>query len=122
MGMETAIVVGFVVLISVAVDVIIYGLTKILPKRKPTDLKYLRWESGNISVGLPKYVLPFQYYGFMILFMAFEPIIVLMLLFSLFPGVEFYQFLLIAWIALLPALYFAYKLAYVAAERREIYG
>lgn len=119
---ETAIVVGFVVILCILVDVIIYGLSKILPKRKPTDLKYLRWESGNISVGLPKYVLPFQYFGFMMLFMAFEPIVVLMLLFSLFPDVAFYKFLLIAWIALLPALYFAYKLAYAAAERREIYG
>ena len=120
--MEDAIVVAFVIVLSFIVDVAIYSLSKILPKRKPTDLKYTRWESGNISVGFPKYVLPFQYFGFVVLFMAFEPIIVLMLLFSLFPKIAFFQFLLIAWISLLPALYFSYKIAYDAAERRDVYG
>ncbi|AKG92305.1 NADH dehydrogenase subunit A [Geoglobus ahangari] len=120
--MDEVIVVGFVIILSVVVDVVIYGLSRILPKRNPTELKYLRWESGNISVGLPKYTLPMQYYGFVVLFMAFEPIVVLLLLFAAFPGLDYLKFLAISMIALLPGFYFAYRIAYDAANRRDVYG
>ncbi|WP_456369024.1 NADH-quinone oxidoreductase subunit A [Geoglobus sp.] len=120
--MEEAIVVGFVIILSVVTDVLIYGLSRILPKRNPTDLKYLRWESGNVSVGLPKYVLPMQYYGFVVLFMAFEPVVVLLLLFAAFPGVDYLKLLAISMIALLPGLYFAYRISSDAANRRDVYG
>jgi len=120
--MDEVIVVGFVIVLSVVVDIAIYTLSRILPKRNPTELKYLRWESGNISVGLPKYTLPMQYFGFVILFMAFEPIVVLLLLFAMFPGINYLKFLAISLISLLPAFYFSYQLACESADRRDVYG
>jgi len=120
--MEEVIVVAFVIVISIVTDVAVYAISRILPKRNPTELKYLRWESGNLSVGVPKYTLPMQYYGFVVLFMAFEPVIVLMLLFAMFPGVEFFKFLVIALVAMLPAFYFTYRIASVASNRRDVYG
>ena len=120
--MEEVIVVAFVIVISIVADVAVYGISRILPKRNPTELKYLRWESGNISAGLPKYTLPMQYYGFVVLFMAFEPVVVLFLLFALFPGVEYLKFIAISFIAMLPAFYFTYKIASVASNRRDAYG
>ncbi len=120
--MNEVIVVGFVILVSVLTDLAIYAISKVLPKRNPNDLKYQRWESGNISVGYPKYTLPMQYFGFMVLFMAFEPIIVLLLLLSVFPSLNFIKFLVIAFLSLIPALYFSYDVAYKSADRRDVYG
>ncbi|ADC65852.1 NADH dehydrogenase subunit A [Ferroglobus placidus DSM 10642] len=120
--MEGAIVVAFVIVLSLIVDVSIYLLSKILPKKKPTPLKYERWESGNISVGFPKYTLPMQYYGFLMLFMAFEPVVVLMLLFAMFPGVTYLEFLIFVLVVMLPAFYFAYKIADEVSHRRDVYG
>ena len=120
--MYEVIVVAFVIVISIVTDVAVYAISRILPKRNPTELKYLRWESGNVSAGLPKYTLPMQYYGFVVLFMAFEPVVVLLLLFALFPGVEYLEFLAISFIAMLPAFYFAYRIASIASNRRDVYG
>ncbi|MBE8539777.1 NADH-quinone oxidoreductase subunit A [Geoglobus acetivorans] len=120
--MEEVIVVAFVVVVSFVVDVAVYLLANILPKKNPTPLKYERWESGNISVGFPKYTLPMQYFGFLVLFMAFEPVVVLILLFAMFPGLDYLKFLAIALVSMLPAFYFSYKLADEASHRRDVYG
>jgi len=59
-----------------------YGLYKflllILPS-KPNPLKVSRFEAGNIPTGLGRLWFPLQYYGYLLLYVILEPIIVLLL-------------------------------------------
>ena len=119
--MQEIIIIGIVIVVCLLLDGIILGLTKILPKRNPTDLKYLRYEAGNIPLGVPKWTLPFQYYGFMIMFMALEPVLVMLLIFSVFPSMSSAYLLAIALVMFLPALYFTYNYAVNVANRRDVY-
>ncbi len=106
-----AIIVLLVIGVAIATDVIILLLAKIFPKYRPTEVKLQRFEAGNPPIGTPKWVLPMQYIGFMILFMAAEPIIVLLLLLSAKPSIDVYAATVIAFILLLPAIYVAYNSA-----------
>jgi|Deesub1362A_J573_1020465.scaffolds.fasta_scaffold00772_8 NADH-quinone oxidoreductase subunit A len=119
--MEEIIVVGIVVVVCLLLDGIILGLAKVLPKKNPTDLKYLRYEAGNIPLGVPKWTLPMQYYGFMVMFMALEPVVVLLLIFSVFPSISSAFLLAIALVMFLPAIYLVYDYAVKIANRRDVY-
>jgi len=66
----------------------------------------------------PKYTLPMQYFGYMFLFMAAEPIVVILLLFSAYPGLGFSVLLLLSLLLLIPALYVGYKIALEMAESK----
>jgi len=113
--------VALVIIIAVLTDVALLLIARILPKRKPTDLKYMRWEAGNIPLATPKYVLPMQYYGYLILFMALEPVAVLFMLIAVYPAYAIQLFALSA-IIIAPAVYYAFYQAYELAERRDFYG
>ncbi len=122
---ENIIVVTFLLVLCVAIDVIILILAKVLTMKKPSTAKIQRFESGNPPIATPKFVLPMQYVGFLLMFLGCEPILVLFLLLSLKP-LEFVHLLVIGLILLIPAIYASYKCAYDIAyvlPRRELrYG
>ncbi len=116
--MESALIVGIVIAVALVTDAAILILVKILPRYRPTDVKLARFEAGNPPLGLQKWKLPMQYIGFMLLFMAAEPIIVLLLLFSAFPTLDVYVITLLAFIFLLPAIYVGYNYSLEIAKLR----
>ncbi len=120
---ENALVVVALIAICLITDVVILILAKVFPRYRLTTLKIQRFEAGNPPLGIPKWILPMQYLGFMLMFMAAEPILVILLLLSAFPGVEVYLITLIAFILLIPAVYVAYRYSEeIARLRRVSYG
>jgi NADH-quinone oxidoreductase subunit A len=121
---ENALIVIILIAVCIVTDVAILVLAKIFPKYRPTEIKHQRFEAGNPPLGVPKWVLPMQYVGFMLMFMAAEPILVLLLLFSAFPRLDVYAITLIAFILLLPAVYagYQYTLEIAKLNRGDVYG
>ncbi len=113
---ENVVLIGVVLAVCVLTDVALLLLVKILPMYYPSDLKVSRWESGNLPIKHPKFTLPMQYFGFMFMFMAAEPIIVLLLLLSAYPSMEFIALMLMVLLLLLPAIYVGYKAAIEMAD------
>lgn len=113
---ENFVVVITLIGICVLADVAILILAKIItPRSKPTVAKIQRFESGNPPVGMPKFVLPMQYVGFLLMFLGCEPIVVLFLILS--PAPHIIPTLLLSLILLLLGIYFSYKYAYEIAYR-----
>jgi NADH:ubiquinone oxidoreductase subunit 3 (subunit A) len=115
---ENVLIIGVLILICVLTDGILLLLVKILPTYDPTEVKMMRWEAGNPPMKFPKYTLPMQYFGYMFLFMAAEPIVVILLLFSAYPVKGFSVLLLLSLLLLLPAIYVGYKIALEMAESK----
>lgn len=115
---ENIFIIAVVVVICVLVDGILLVLVQGLPKYNPTEIKMMRWEAGNPPMKNPKYTLPMQYFGYMFLFMAAEPIVVIMLLFSAYPGLSFSVLLLLSLVLLLPAIYAGYKISVEMADSK----
>ncbi len=115
---ENALIIGIVVAIALITDAAILILAKLLPRYRPTNVKMQRFEAGNPPVGTPKWALPMQYLGFMMMFMAAEPIIVMILLFSAFPTIDVLALTLLAFVLLLPAVYVAYNYSLDIAKLR----
>ncbi|NVM23585.1 MAG: NADH-quinone oxidoreductase subunit A [Desulfobacterales bacterium] len=116
---ENVLIIGVLVLICVLVDGILLLLVKVLPRYNLTEIKTMRWEAGNPPMKFPKYTLPMQYFGYMFLFMAAEPIIVILLLFSAHPSLSFTMLLLLSLLLLLPAIYVGYEITLEMAEARS---
>jgi len=116
---ESALVVAIIIAVALITDIAVLILIRILPRYRPTEVKLQRFEAGNIPIGIPKWTLPMQYLGFVIIFMCFEPIIVLLLLTSAIPLVESYLLTLIALILLLPALYVGFNYSLEVAGLRR---
>jgi len=116
--LENALIIGVLVLICVLVDVVLLLLVQVLPKYNLTEIKTMRWEAGNPPMKFPKYTLPMQYFGFMFLFMAVEPIVVILLLFSAYPSASFMILLLLSLLLLLPALYVGYTITLEMAKSK----
>jgi NADH-quinone oxidoreductase subunit A len=114
--LENALIIGVLVLICVLVDAILLLLVRVLPRYNLTEIKTMRWEAGNPPMKFPKYTLPMQYFGFMFLFMAVEPIVVILLLFSAYPSASFTVLLLLSLLLLLPALYVGYTMTLEMAK------
>ncbi len=115
---ENALVVIILIVICLITDVAILILARIFPRYRPTIEKVQRFEAGNPPVGLQKWTLPMQYLGFMLMFMAAEPILVIILLISAISMLETYVLTLIAFILLLPTIYVAYKYSEEIARLR----
>jgi len=115
---ENALIIGIVVAVALITDVAILVLAKLLPRYRPTEVKIQRFEAGNPPLGVPKWTLPMQYLGFMLLFMAAEPIIVILFLFSAFPTLDVYALTIIAFVLLLPAIYVGYSYSLDIAKLR----
>ena len=118
MMIENVLIIGVLILICVLTDGILLLLVKILPRYDPTEVKMMRWEAGNPPMKFQKYTLPMQYFGYMFLFMAAEPIVVILLLFSAYHGLSFLVLLLLSLLLLLPAIYVGYKIALETAEQK----
>jgi len=106
---ENLLVLVLIVAVALLTDVAVLLLVKYLPRYRLTPVKVQRFEAGNLPVGYPKWVLPMQYLGFVILFLALEPVFVLILLLSAVKSTDVYAFTLIALALLLPALYAGYN-------------
>ena len=115
---ENTLIVVIVVAVALITDVAVLILAKILPRYRPTDIKMSRFEAGNPPLGHQKWTLPMQYIGFMIMFMAFEPILVLLLLFSSTPNLDIFALTILAFLLILPALYVAYNYSLEIAKLR----
>ena len=113
---ENVLIIAVLVVICVLVDGVLLLLVKVLPRYNLTEIKTMRWEAGNPPMKFQKFTLPMQYFGYMFLFMAVEPILVLLLLFSAHPSTSFTVLLLVSLLLLLPALYVGYKMALEMAE------
>lgn len=109
--LKNVIVVVAVIAVSLLIDGAILTLTKILPRANPTPVKLQRFEAGNPPIGVPKYTLPMQYMGFMFMFMAAEPALVILLLISASPTFDGTILLALILILLLPAVYVSYRMA-----------
>lgn len=116
---ESALIIAIVVAVAIITDVAVLVLIKILPRYRPTPVKLQRFEAGNIPIGIPKWTLPMQYLGFVVIFMTFEPVIVLLLLISALPSLESYLITLIAFLLLLPALFVGYRYSLEVAGLRR---
>jgi NADH-quinone oxidoreductase subunit A len=121
MIIDNIIVIGAVIVISLVMDGAILILTKILPKYNITEIKESRFEAGNLPIRNPKHRIPMQYFGYMYMFMAIEPVLVLLLLFAAYPSLDFYMLLGISAILFIPAVFFGYKLTLSMAYGREAY-
>ena len=115
---ENALIVTIVIVVALIADIAILVMAKILPRYRPTDVKISRFEAGNPPLGSQKWTLPMQYLGFMVMFMAFEPILVLLLLFSSFPNLDVFALTILAFLLILPGLYVAYNYSLEIAELR----
>ena len=51
-------------------------------KPKPEGIKFERWESGHIVKGPARVKVGFQYFGFLIMFAALEPVVITLLIIS----------------------------------------
>ncbi len=118
--MESALIVGILIGVCIIMDIAILGLAKILPRKNPTPVKIQRFEAGNPPLGVPKFVMPMQYMGFMVMFMALEPILVLLLLLSAHPTSGFAYLVLLSIVLIIPPIYVAYNYSLdIAIIRRE---
>ncbi|MCW7079110.1 MAG: hypothetical protein OCU22_08310 [Canidatus Methanoxibalbensis ujae] len=102
-----ALIILLLVLICLIIDGVMLLIVKILPKYNLTEVKKSRWEAGNVPMPDYKYVLPMPYFGFMFLFMAVEPVIILYLLFI--SCHNFLLYLLLSLVLVLPAVYVGYR-------------
>jgi NADH:ubiquinone oxidoreductase subunit 3 (subunit A) len=118
---EAVLIIAVLIVICVLTDGVLLVLVKLLPRYNLTEIKTWRWEAGNPPMKFPKYTLPMQYFGYMFLFMAAEPIIVIMLLFSAHQGsTGFWVLLLLSLLLLLPAIYVGYEVTLTMAESKGI--
>ncbi|ADB58625.1 NADH-quinone oxidoreductase subunit A [Archaeoglobus profundus] len=107
--MDALTLIGLVVAVGLVIDLIMLILTKLLPEKVKSEVKEMRYEAGNVPIERPKHALPFQYVPYLILFLAVEPIAVLMLLLS--PFSDYIKFLAVTLALLIPPLLGGVKLA-----------
>ncbi len=106
---ENALAVILLIAVCLLIDGVMLILIKVVPMKKPTPVKLERYESGHIPTIPPKYTLPMQYFGYVFMFMACEPILVLLLLFVEKPNVFTVGLVTLAFVLLTPAFYVSYK-------------
>jgi len=106
---EEVFVIGLVIGVCLITDVAIIVMAKLLPKYNLTELKTSRWEAGNLPVESPKYLLPMQYLGFMLIFMAVEPIAVVLFILSACPHINYYILLILLTMILVPGILIGYR-------------
>ncbi len=119
---ENALVVVLLFVVCIVMDIALLILSKILPMYYPSEVKQSRWESGNLPIKNQKFVLPMQYFGYMFMFMAAEPILVVLFLFSAYPRApNFIIMLLLSLLLLVPAVYVGYKVSVEMASQRYVH-
>ncbi len=96
-------IIGFGALLAVTLFVLL-----VMRGREP-PLKRVRYEAGNLPSGKARSWLPIQYYGYLILFLAFEPILMLLYLIPYYvrinPLSSFLMLVAVLLIAIPPLIY-----------------
>lgn len=110
----------FLLAIGLLVDGVVLLLRRVFGNRKESPVKTMRFEAGNIPVGEAKSMLPMQYIGFLIMFLSVEPVIGLFLTLSFYPGLPLFYLLIVSLVAMLPAIYVAYRDATALAYPPQI--
>jgi NADH-quinone oxidoreductase subunit A len=119
---ENALIVVLLFAVCIVMDIALLILSKILPMYYPSEVKQSRWESGNLPIKNQKFVLPMQYFGYMFMFMAAEPILVVLFLFSAYPRApNFIIMLLLSLLLLVPAVYLGYQISNEMASQRYVH-
>ncbi len=120
---ENALVVVLLFAVCIIMDVALLIISKIIPMYYPSEVKQSRWEAGNLPIKNQKFVLPMQYFGFMFMFMAVEPVIVTLFLFSAYPRApNFIPILLLSLLLLVPAVYVGYKVSVEIASQKYVHS
>lgn len=114
----------FLGFIGLVIDGVVLLIKKIIKVKLTNPVKIMRFEAGNVPVGPAKSILPIQYIGFLMMFLAVEPIIALLLALSVgFTSFNLgYALLVMVFLATYsPLIYIAYNdakyLAYEAPRR-----
>jgi len=119
---ENALIVVLLFAVCIVMDIALLIISKILPMYYPSEVKQSRWESGNLPIKNQKFVLPMQYFGYMFMFMAAEPILVVLFLFSAYPRVpNFIIMLLLSLLLLVPAVYVGYQVSNEMAMQKYVH-
>jgi NADH-quinone oxidoreductase subunit A len=77
--------IALTLVIGVLAGALVMMLAYLLAKGPEGRFKKKRYEAGNPPKGEAKTQLPFQYYGFLLLYLSFEPIVALLFLYTLVP-------------------------------------
>lgn len=64
---------------SLALGTIAFMVGRLLSPSRPTAVKVSRYEAGNIPLGRARGRLSMQYFGYLLIFVTFEPIVVMLL-------------------------------------------
>ena len=103
-----------IIIVGLLIDAILIVFVKLFVQTKPTTIKMMRYEAGNPPLGQFRYVLPMQYFGYLFMFVALEPLFALILVLSVSTFSLPYALSLLILIAtcvvvLVPLLYVAYR-------------
>lgn len=108
MSGEAIISVSLTIIINMAVLLLVVALARLISRGPEYPMKRMRYEAGNPPKGKARSWLPLQYYGYLIIFLAFEPILAMIFLFPYYAGKTLsmlYLFLAILGIAAPPFIY-----------------
>lgn len=62
-----------------------YKILSLILPQNPTPLKISRFEAGNVPYGEGRLWFPLQYYGYLLMYVTIEPIIILLFAIALAP-------------------------------------
>lgn len=65
--------------VSLALGLAAFVVGRLLAPSRPTAVKVSRYEAGNIPLGRARGRLSIQYFGYLLIFVTFEPIVVMLL-------------------------------------------
>jgi NADH-quinone oxidoreductase subunit A len=76
---------GLPLLIFIGLGYAIYLILKLILPSRYNPIKVSRFEAGNIPTGEGRLWFPLQYFGYVLVYMSLEPIIVILLIISQTP-------------------------------------
>ena len=108
MTSEAIVSVSFTIVVNMVILVLVVLIARLVARGPEYPMKRERYEAGNPPKGKARSWLPMQYYGYLIIFLAFEPILAMIFLFPYYAGKAadiLYLFLAILGIAAPPFVY-----------------
>jgi len=106
-------VIAVIVIVGLLIDLAILLFVRRVVKLRPTQIKLLRFEAGNIPVGTFRYTLLMQYFGYLFMLVALEPLFILILVLSVsaIHTIPLTLFVTVCLLTLAVPIYLAYKLS-----------
>jgi len=98
-----------VLLVGLLAGALVVLLAVLMPRGPERGFKRRRYEAGNPPSGEAKARLPFQYYGYLLLYLCVEPAMILLYLLTFSESIPASAALVV--LVLLPAVAFGVKLA-----------